>query len=267
MSVEDRVLALFAEANPVSDDATLDDLMRPTLSLIEQGEDAMSDTKQQPINIERPIVKQERTRGLLYGVAAAILALVVGTVGWIALAGSGERTQQEVTAGEDPVTIIEAFYQKWTEGDIRGAMQLVAYQDFTEGGDVFLEPTMAYVSAVEPDGWFWSVTDCAEQVPGTYNCRVELVGDPLLEAMGVGAGQPQFKVEDGKLTRVPTGLDGLVDRRLATYAEQQDRAGYVAVCVGSKGRAWEANGVVYNQACGAFLSQYVAPLAAELTAP
>ena len=266
MSYEDRVLALFAEANPVSDHATLDDLMRPTLSLIEQGEDAMSDTKQQPINIDRPIVKQERNRGLLFGVAAAVMALVLGTAAWIGLAGSNEKTTE---AGQgDAIATIETFFQRWTEGDIRTGMQLVGEQDFTEG-NVFLEPTMGYVSAVEPEGWFWSVTGCTEQVPGTYSCQVELVGDPLLEAMGVAAQQTQFKVEDGKLTQIPTtvGIASSVDRQLATYAQQQDPTRYEALCVGSNGRAWEENGVVYNQACGAFLSQYVAPLAAELNAP
>jgi len=266
MSYEDRVLALFAEANPVSDHATLDDLMRPTLSLIEQGEDPMSDTKQQPINIDRPIVKQERNRGMLFGLAAAVVALVLGTAAWIGLTGSSEKTT-EATSGE-AVTIIETFFQKWDEGDITGAMGLVGEQDFTEG-NVFLEPTMGYVSAVESEGWFWSVTDCTEQAPGTYSCRVELVGDPLLDAMGVAAQQTQFKVEEGKLTQIPAsvGVAGLVDRQLATYAQEQDPGGYEAVCVGSNGRAWEENGVVYNQACGAYLSQYVAPLAAELTAP
>ncbi|MBT8164397.1 MAG: hypothetical protein KJP22_06070 [Acidimicrobiia bacterium] len=266
MSYDDRVLALFAEANPVLDHAALDDLMRPTLSLIEQGEDPMSDTKQQPIEIDRPIVRQEGNRGRLFGLAAAVAALVLGTAAWIGLNGSSEKTT-EATGGE-AVTIIETFFQKWNEGDINGAMRLVGDQDFIEG-NLFLEPTMGYVAAVEPEGWFWSVTDCTEQVPGTYSCLVELIGDPLLDAMGVAARQTQFKVEEGKLTQVPAsvGVAGLVDRRLATYAQEQDPAGYEAVCVGSNGRAREENGVVYNQACGAFLSQYVAPLAAELTAP
>ena len=267
MSHEDRVLALFAEANPVSDHATLDDLMRPTLSLIEQGEDAMSDTKQQPINIDRPIVKQERTRGLLYGVAAAILALVVGTVGWIALAGSGETPPD--SAAEESIAVIEDFFERWSAGDVTGAMALVGDQDWTEG-NVFLGSTMEYVVALEPDGWAWSISGCAEQVPGTYNCRVELVGDPLFDAIGGAAGQSQFKVEEGKLTQVPRVLGvgaGQADLALAQYAQTTDPSGYEAACVGANGRAWEENGVVYNRACGTFLSQYLEPLAAQLTAP
>ena len=267
MSYEDQVLAVFADANPIPDTAAFDDLMRPTLTLIEQGEEAMSDTKQQPISIERPIVKQERNRGLLYGAAAAILALVVGTVGWIALAGSGDDPA-DVAAG-DSIAIIETFFQKWSEGEVNQAFALVGDQDWTEG-NVFLGPTMEYVVAVEPDGWFWSVTGCAEQVPGTYNCRVELVGDPLLDALGGSFGQSQFKVENGKLTQVPRVLGigaAQADQALATYAQTQDPSGYEAACVGANGRAWEENGVVYDKACGTFLSQYVEPLAAELTAP
>jgi hypothetical protein len=267
MSYEDRVLALFAAANPVSNDATLRELERPSLKLLEQGEHEMSDTKIRPIDTDRPIVKQERNRGLLYGAAAAILALVVGTAAWIAFAGPGDETPD--AAAGDSIAIIEDFFQKWSAGDVRGAFALVGDQDWVEG-NVFIGPSMEYIAALEPDGWSWSVTDCAEQVPGTYNCRVQLVGDPVLDALDGSAGQSQFKVEDGKLTQVPRvlGVGGAqADQALAEYARIQDPSGYEAACVGANGRAWEENGVVYNGVCGAFLSQYLEALAAELTAP
>lgn len=266
MSFEDRVLALFADANTVSDEATLDDLMRPSLQLIEQGEDAMSDTKVRQIDTDRPIVKQERSRGRIYGLAAAVIALLIGTVSWIALAGSPDKTLEEAAADGDPIAIIEVFFQRWSGGNVNGAFALVGDQDWTEG-NVFLGPEMEYVAALEPEGWFWSVTDCVEQVPGTYNCNVALVGDPVLEAMGGAAGRAQFKVEGNKLTQVPRVLGigaAAADQRLARYAEVQDPERYQAVCVGANGLAREANGVVYNRACGTFLSQYLVPLAAEL---
>ena len=269
MSYDDRVLALFAEANPVSDDAGLDELMRPGLQLIKQREEAMSEDEMRAIDTDRPIVKQERSRGLLYGAAAAMIALALGTGAWLALAGSAEKTVAEDAADGEPVAVIEAFYKKWSEGDVNGALELVSTKDGTED-NLFLQQTMEYVTAIEPEGWFWSVSDCVEQVPGTYNCRVELVGDPLLATMGVVAGRLQLRVEDGKLTQAPQvfGVDAAqADRRLATYSQKQDPAGYEAVCVGANGRAYEANGVVYDNACGVFLAQYLESLAAELTAP
>jgi hypothetical protein len=268
MSYEDRVLALFADANPVPDDANLAELTRPNLQLIEQGEDTMSDTRVRAVDIDRPIVRAERNRGLLYGAAAAILALVVGTVGWIAVAGSDGETQDEAAAGTDPIGLIESFYERWSMGNVAGALELGNPGDWTDTSLIFIETTMDYVVAIEPDGWFWSVHDCAEQATGTFNCGLTIVGDPLLDAMGLAAGRGQFSIEDGKLTEVELGQwTRAADRQLATYAEQQDPVAYEAVCVGSNGRAWEENGVVYNRACGAFLSQYLEPLAAELSAP
>jgi len=264
MSHEDRVLALFADANPVSDDAAVDDLMRPTLSLIEQGEDAMSDTKQQPINIDRPIVRQERTRGLLYGAAAAILALVVGTVGWIALAGSGEKTLEEAAEGGDPVALIEVFYQRWSEGDVDGALEFVKTDSISTR---FLRGEMEYTAALEPDGWSWSVTECAEQVADVYRCRLDLIGDPIIDTMNLVGGFPQYRINGNRLTEVNFAFYPEADLRLAVYAEAQDPTGYEAACIGANGLALEGNGVVYNGECGAFLAPYVEPLAAELTAP
>ena len=268
MSYEDRVLELFAGATPVTDDADLDQLTRPRLQLIEQGEDAMSDTDVRDINTDRPIIKQENSRGVRV-VAAALVALVLGTVAWFALADSGENRLDDVAADADSIAAIEDFFRRWSDGDVRGALSLVGDQDWTEG-NVFIEPEMEYVIALEPAGWFWSVTGCAQQVPGTYRCNVALVGDPVLAAMGGAAGSTQFTVEDGKLTQVPRVLGvgaAAADQRLAQFAESQNPAGYEAACVGANGRAWEQNGVVYNRECGAFLAPYLEPLAAELSAP
>lgn len=271
MSYEDRVLALFGEANPVSNESDVRELSRPTLQLIEHREDAMSDTKVRAIDTERPIVKQDRGRRLIYGAAAAVVALVVGTVGWFALAGGGDEapdTGVSKQAASDQIAVIETFFQRWSDGKVFEAMSLVGDQDWTEG-NVFIGQEMEYVIALEPDGWSWTVSNCTEQASGAYLCTIGLVGDPLFDALGVGAAQAQFRVEDGKLTQIPRvlGVDAAqADQRLAVYAQAQDPDGYEAACVGANGRAWEANGVVYNRECGAFLAPYLEPLAAELAA-
>ncbi len=226
------------------------------------GEKAMSDTKQRPINTDRPLVKQERTRGLLYGAAAAVIVLVLGTAAWIALAGSG-ATLEAAAEGGDPVAVIEVFYQKWSEGDVDGAMEFVSTNQRT----FFLRSTMEYVVALEPAGWSWSVSDCAEQIPGTYRCRLELVGDPVIDAMGLEAGLPQLRVSGNRLIEVADPAYAQADQKLAVYAETQDPEGYEAVCTEGNGLALDGQGVVYDQACGAFLAPYVPRLAAELTGP
>lgn len=265
MSFDDRVLALFADANPVSSEATLEELTRPALTLIKQGEETMSDIKQRPINTDRPIVKQERNRGFVFGLAAAAIVLLIGTVAWIALAGSPDKTLEEAAADGDPVAVIEVFHQKWSEGDVDGALQYVEPPDSPTVRD-----TLEYVIALEPDGWFWSVRDCAEQVPGTYQCKLSLVGDPVIDAVSPEVRTVQFKVDGSSITGVGLVNYLEVDQLLATYARQQDPDGYAARCEPSgeqPGGPGLSAGVLFNQECGAFMSQFLTPLAAELTAP
>ena len=260
MRFDDQVLSRFADANPVPDEATLDALLRPDLELI-YGEEAMSDTQQRPINTDRPIVKQERSRGLIYGLAAAAVALLIGTVSWIALAGSEDPTLEELAAGGDPIAVIEVFHQKWSEGDVEGALQYVAPSNSLVG-----RAGIEYVIAVEPAGWSWSVTDCAEQVPGTYRCRVAMIGDPVIDILAPGGRTVQFIVEGSSIARVGFADYQQEDQMLAAYAERQDPDGYATVCTIRAADRDDEPGF-YNKECGAFLSQYVTPLAAELNAP
>ena len=90
MIYEDQVLALFGEANPVSDLDTLEDLMSPRLEVVEQRTGDMTDTKLREIDPQKPIFQKQRRRGWVYGVAAAVVTLIFVGVAWAVLSNDSE---------------------------------------------------------------------------------------------------------------------------------------------------------------------------------
>ncbi len=90
MNYEGQVLALFGEANPVSDLDTLEDLMSPRLEVVEQRTGDMTDTKVREIDPNRPIFKKDRRFGLVYGLAAALVVLILGSVVWAVFLNDSE---------------------------------------------------------------------------------------------------------------------------------------------------------------------------------
>ena len=264
MSHEDRVLALFADANPVSDEANLDELTLPSLQLIEQREREMSDTEIGRVDTDRPLVKQAMPRGIILGVAAAMVALVLGTIGWLAAAGSGEKTLEEAAADGDATAVVELFYQRWSQGDVEGAHELVVPSGL-ESDRIFERALMEFVVALEPDGWSWSVADCGEVVPDVVQCTVRLVGDPVADVLGL-QNRVQFRLDGSRLATFPdVGSVELraTDAALARYAEERDRTGYAAACA-SNASSGRDEVPVYTADCGAFLSDYLQEFAATL---
>jgi hypothetical protein len=90
VNYEDQVLALFGEVNPVSDLDTLEDLMSPRLEVVEQRTGDMTDTKVREIDPSRPIFKKDRRFGLVYGLAAALVVLMIGSVVWAVFLNDSE---------------------------------------------------------------------------------------------------------------------------------------------------------------------------------
>lgn len=210
-------------------------------------------------------------RGPLVAAAAAVVVVVVGAVAFL-FASSGDEPNVATTPGPTttraattvapttaapvptvslPVSasdVVRAFYERYNERDLDGALALVAPDGSLRGfARTELRDLLDFL-AVYPSRFV--VGDCRESGPaGTASCFVELVGDPLVDALEPGGADLQFRVEDGVLTVVNFKDYRVLDLRFRLYVEQVDRDGLERACT--------LDSTVFNRACGEFLSGFV----------
>ena len=123
MSYEDQVLALFGEANPISEHDTLENFLRPRLEIVEQRTGNMTEQEVRHIDPTRPIVRKERRRGPVWGLAAAAAVLIIGTVSWIAFRDDG-GSGFAATPVDDALSVAAAYFEAYNAGDVEEVLAL-----------------------------------------------------------------------------------------------------------------------------------------------
>ena len=204
MNYEDQVLALFGEANPVSDLDTLEDLMSPRLEVVEQRTGDMTDTKVREIDPNRPVFKKERRRGLVYGLAAALVALILGSVVWAVLLNDPGT---DVAPGSEGIAT--SFIEASTASEATAAVALLA-PDATIN-----HPAVARVGEYQgwvdyrlAIGWRATVTDCTgagTEVTCTYTFENDWTR--ALEVGPFGGSSFQFNIADGQIQELTSNFD------------------------------------------------------------
>lgn len=225
MTVEDRVLELYAQANPVAHDG---DLPMPAagsvLTLSEQRSSTMSDTKIRELQpgTRRP---NRFSRGLVIAASAAAVILAVGVTLGLVLTRGDEPAPAEpvpttvvttVDAAADAarVAVAESAIAANNAGDLEaylghfsdnamlwGMLSMRAEPDVVRDHQGFFLAMGAHVDMVCN-----STTGNEVRCEGTYT-------DPINEALGHarGTGNWIFIVEDGEISRLSgTGEGGLV---------------------------------------------------------
>lgn len=99
------------------------------------------------------------------------------------------------------------------------------------------------------------------------DCVVEVFDDPLAAAFGIGKTPTQFRVRDGKISRVGYLKPySTVDLALAAHAARVDADGFAAACTDPEAIYMADAGVVYNADCGAFMGALAQSVVAEVHA-
>lgn len=208
MSYDDQVLALFGEANPVSDRDTLEHLLRPHLEVVEQRIGDMKETKVRVIDPAQPIVKQEQRHRLAYGLVAAVAVLIVGTVTWIAVVNDGEP---DVAS---PVDIGRSFIEAQDAWDADAATALLAPDAVIKGSGLVTEveqyaSNFAWYQALD---WRWAVEECNQTTvgpPAEVRCTLTHQ-NAWTRALGVGpysGSSIDFVIGNGQIQELTDDTD------------------------------------------------------------
>jgi len=93
------------------------------------------------------------------------------------------------------------FFEDWKAGNVETALGWLQ-PNARFGGSADNEDArhfMEYVVALEPSGWSFSVTDCQSSGSSGVNCTVALVGDPVIDALGLEGRSVSFGFQDGRV--------------------------------------------------------------------
>ena len=99
----------------------------------------------------------------------------------------------------------------------------------------------------------------------SVDCIVEMFDEPLASAFDIGATPTQFRVIEGRISRVGYLKPySTIDLALSLHAERTDEAGFLAACSNERGLYLAEAGVVYNGSCGAYMAELVSDVLAEV---
>lgn len=212
----------------------------------------MSNPEPPLIDTQRPSVRQNRRWP--YGVAVAAILVAVAIL--FSVAGRGPQTIEEAADSGDPAAVLQVFHQKWSDGNVDGALAYLHPSLLEESGEA-LGNLIEYTHAISPGGFSISVTECSEQAPDVWRCRIGVIGDPIVDAMNLSATSEQFRFEDGLMTQFGLSDYRQADLALALVAQAGDPDGYQAACGRPGPGEFADGGVVYNRTCGEFLAPFV----------
>lgn len=174
-------------------------------------------------------------------------------------------TAPTTTTTEDPAAAAFAVVHQYWEYLSGDPDQVASILDLSPA-DVIQEVGLAEYSAAYGGTY---LADCEAGVTVgdevVVDCLVEVVDEPLIEAFAIGATPTQFRVRDGKISRVGYLKPySTVDLALSAFATRTDPAGFAAFCSDMEGLYQSEAGVVYNGPCGAYMAGLVDSVLAEV---
>lgn len=197
---------------------------------------------------DRPVARRAPSRPLL-AVAAFVAVIAVGVAALVVSTRS-----DRAPVGNDPVEVVTAFFDRWNDRDVDGAMELldpevtinVGFNSLAE-----LRGLMEYAAAWGAD---MDVTCRATERPGAVSCDWEWTA-PSVAAVGLdGANTRRFQVSDGLITSLVTPNYGGHERAVSTYAREVDPDGFAGACDPDGAESVSSYDFAFDAECGRFLA-------------
>ena len=199
-------------------------------------------------------------RGGRWRVATAVFIAVLALGGGLLVAtlvGEGSDS-----AGDTPIGVVEAFFERWNAGDADGAMVFVAAEATSPFGPAAV-PLRALVEFTSSFDGRMEVDCSTGASPGRVIC--DWAWDTAAtQALGLtGATGRTFDVEEGLITRVTPHNYFALDAPMRDFAVAEDPAGFAEEC-SPDGSPINTVGTPHNQRCGSFLAGLEAAFVASL---
>ncbi len=220
MITEDRIRVLFAEANPVPDEATLVLDEREVIAYLANLEQRSSEVPQQSSRTNQP----SRYRGPAWAVAAFVAVLAVAAL-YLAFADDTDQVADNPpppTVAPDIETmtdleLVEAGVAALYSGDAEHAVQLFELQD---GDDDQIRQEAAYQAAIGGR----LTLDCTELNPsGVFACNV-LYHNGVTDAVGYvdsPGDTNRVVVQDGMISEFALPEHGFLLNELGNFLREQ----------------------------------------------
>lgn len=224
--------------------------------------------------VQPPADERRRWRPAIAAAAALIAAIALAIVFANSLASNEDVITPPTTLpapgeSDSPIEIVNAFFSKWNERDVDGALAYL-HPDTLSGraGEVgsgrWWHNMLNYSVAAYGGDWKWVLRDCSDLSETTAQCRLGIAGEPLYDALLIPAVRKQWDIRDGLLVQAPILLDvTLADAAANQYARERDPEGHAAAC-SIEGRELLGELIVYDATCGAFMAPHRLAYAAEL---
>ena len=180
----------------------------------------------------------------------AFAAVFAVGVGGLLLANRSDR----VPVGNDPVEVVTAFFDRWNDGDVDAALELldpevtinVGFNSLAE-----LRGLMEYAAAWGAD---MDVACRATELAGSVSCEWEWEAASVA-ALGLdGPNTRRFQVSGGLITSLVTPSYGAHEDAISAYARRVDPEGFAAACDPNGAASVSAYGFVFDAECGRFLA-------------
>ncbi len=259
MSTKESAYKRLVAANPIPDPerymATVFDMDAAPGDFKEVIVSTKTDKKQEIEGTDSGPLRERRWR-----VAMATFIAVLAVAGGILVATLVSDGSD--SAGDTPIGVVEAFFERWNAGDVDGAMALVAPEATSPFGPavVPLRALVEFTSSFDGRMEF----DCSTGAsPGLVTC--DWAWDTATtRALGLtGATGRSFKVEEGLITRVVPPNYIALEAPMRDFAVAEDPAGFAEEC-SPDGSPVDTVGTPHNQRCGSFLAGLEAAFVASL---
>lgn len=207
-----------------------------------------------------PVRPSQRARSRPAIAAVAFVAIMLVGVMAILLASRDSRPP----VGDDPVEVVTTFFERWNDGDVGGALELVDPEATINVGFnsvAELRGLMEYAAQWDAE---MEVVCASGDRAGQVVCDWAWTAASAAALRLDGANSRRFQVSMGRITSLVTPSYGAHESALSTFAREVDPDGFATSCDPEGAASVSGYGFAFDAECGRFLAALEQDFIAQL---